>query len=83
MSRKPKFRPKIRWIKLNPEQAVLQCECYTTGFTCESGDDWYPHIWGPVGKGTYCYLPGSPRQMIDRQDQQTSRFFPSTNTAVS
>jgi hypothetical protein len=26
--RKPKFRPEIRRVKLNPEQAVLNCECY-------------------------------------------------------
>lgn len=31
MPRKPKFRPEIRRIKLNPEQAVLQCTCYSTG----------------------------------------------------
>jgi hypothetical protein len=28
MSRKPKFRPEIRRIKLNPEQAVLVCDCW-------------------------------------------------------
>lgn len=28
MSRKPKFRPVITKVKLNPEQAVLQCDCY-------------------------------------------------------
>jgi hypothetical protein len=31
MSRKPKFRPEIRRIKLNPEQAVLTCSCYSSG----------------------------------------------------
>ena len=37
MGRKPKFRPEIRRVKLNPEQAVLMCSCfdykdrYTTG----------------------------------------------------
>jgi hypothetical protein len=30
MSRRPKFKPEIRRIKLNPEQAVLQCSCYNT-----------------------------------------------------
>ena len=29
MPRKPKFRPEIRRIKLNPEQAVLECVCHT------------------------------------------------------
>ena len=28
MPRKPKFRPEITRIRLNPEQAVLTCECY-------------------------------------------------------
>ena len=45
MSRKPKFRPEIRRIKLNPEQAVLLCNCYDSGVTIflsmeHSGYDW-------------------------------------------
>lgn len=28
MPRKPKFRPEVKRIKLNPEQAVLACACY-------------------------------------------------------
>lgn len=28
MSRKPKFKPVITRVKLNPEQAVLACDCY-------------------------------------------------------
>lgn len=28
MSRKPKFRPVITRVRLNPEQAVLACGCY-------------------------------------------------------
>jgi len=31
MSRKPKFKPEITRIKLNPEQAVLSCTCYMSG----------------------------------------------------
>ena len=31
MSRRPKFRPRITRIELNPEQAVLQCDCVNTG----------------------------------------------------
>ena len=34
--RKPKFRPRITRIKLNPEQAVLNCSCYNVGF-CTTG----------------------------------------------
>ena len=28
MSRKPRFNPEITRVKLNPEQAVLQCTCF-------------------------------------------------------
>lgn len=31
MSRKPKFKPEIIRIKLNPEQAVLVCNCFDSG----------------------------------------------------
>ena len=31
MPRKPKFKPEITRIALNPEQAVLTCECYNVG----------------------------------------------------
>jgi hypothetical protein len=31
MGRKPKFKPVITRIRLNPEQAVLLCDCYDTG----------------------------------------------------
>ena len=31
MSKKPKFKPVITRVKLNPEQAVLTCTCSTSG----------------------------------------------------
>ena len=31
MSKKPKFNPEIRQIKLSPEQAVLACDCFSIG----------------------------------------------------
>ncbi len=31
-SDKPKFKPVITRVKLNPEQAVLQCNCFQSGF---------------------------------------------------
>lgn len=37
MSTKPKFRPEIRRIKLNPEQAVLTCTCYAHGHFAGAG----------------------------------------------
>ncbi len=31
MREKPKFRPVITRVKLNPEQAVLTCNCFDAG----------------------------------------------------
>ena len=31
MSRKPRFNPEITRVKLNPEQAVLLCDCFDLG----------------------------------------------------
>jgi len=54
MSRKPKFRPEIRRIKLNSEQAVLSCACYNWGYsaggsvmkhTGHSGYTWHEAGW--------------------------------------
>ncbi len=36
MPRKPKFKPVITRVKLNPEQAVLSCNCYFQGFGLHS-----------------------------------------------
>ncbi len=59
MPRKPKFRPKITWVKLNPEQAVLSCNCYNTGTHVTGNTKWSstwipePACSGPPGsKGT-------------------------------
>ena len=32
MPKKPKFKPEITRVKLNPEQAVLACSCPSTGY---------------------------------------------------
>lgn len=44
MPRKPKFKPVITRIKLNPEQAVLQCQCWQDGMY--TGYDWRFRSWG-------------------------------------
>lgn len=31
MHKKPRFKPEITRVKLNPEQAVLACACYAQG----------------------------------------------------
>jgi len=41
MSRKPKFKPEITRVKLNPEQAVLSCMCYNTGYFVFSNPHFY------------------------------------------
>jgi len=48
--KKPKFKPEITRVKLNPEQAVLSCACYTgdrrgTG-TWTSGVQWCAPLFG-------------------------------------
>jgi len=43
MSKKPKFKPTITRVKLNPEQAVLTCGCYSTGQHAWGGDKYWGH----------------------------------------
>ncbi len=31
MEKKPEFNPEVTRVKLNPEQAVLACDCFDTG----------------------------------------------------
>ncbi len=62
MKRKPKFKPVITRVKLNPEQAVLTCSCYNTGQQSVSQAD---NDFGPVG-----FLP--PWCMIFLGQKQTS-----------
>ncbi|MFH1191654.1 MAG: hypothetical protein V1670_05615 [Candidatus Omnitrophota bacterium] len=40
MGRKPKFKPVITRVKLNPEQAVLSCNCYSSGARLVGGGMW-------------------------------------------
>jgi hypothetical protein len=43
MSNKPKFKPAVTRVKLNPEQAVLSCDCYDGSYTGPGnvGGGWY------------------------------------------
>ena len=43
MTKKPKFKPKICRLMLNPEQAVLACSCYSAGY-CSSRNSY----WGAI-----------------------------------
>lgn len=54
--RKPKFDPVITRVKLNPEQAVLSCDCWGVGFRAqghvrEAGSTYYALSTG--GSCTY------------------------------
>ncbi len=40
MPRKPKFKPVITRIRLNPEQSVLLCSCYDGGIEIAAGTQW-------------------------------------------
>ncbi|MBU1366214.1 MAG: hypothetical protein KJ711_00165 [Candidatus Omnitrophica bacterium] len=49
--RRLKFSPEITRVKLNPEQAVLTCDCYNYSLRRYSGS-----IWGDkIGFNFYCY----------------------------
>ena len=48
MSRKPKFKPQLIRIRLNPEQAVLQCDCFSTGEVLVPGQG-YDETFDPKG----------------------------------
>ena len=53
MSKKPKFRPVLTRIKLNPEQAVLACGCYSTGLIAQYTGAITEASWTPTSS-TVC-----------------------------
>jgi len=61
MGRKPKFKPMITRIKLNPEQAVLSCNCYSNGNLVKIYS--LPSHWSHLidGGGFACTSGGVPR----------------------
>ena len=69
MPRKPKFKPEITRVKLNPEQAVLSCGCYShghrvtgavhgTGGFIPMGPVYLCHVSGGKSDnyGNYCHI---------------------------
>lgn len=56
MSKKKKFKPVITRVKLNPEQAVLQCSCYN--------QQNYAPVNNASGNWT-CIAPGTRGSTID------------------
>lgn len=64
MPKKPRFRPEITRVKLNPEQAVLACSCY---------QGWYDT--GRGGRSTMrsvCVYGYGPRTRLDSQQYSDS-----------
>jgi len=58
--RKPKFRPRITRIKLNPEQVVLWCDCYYTNKKYVSGSGGnYIRVYFPPLPGTVRVCEGT------------------------
>ncbi len=57
MSRKPKFKPVITRVKLNPEQAVLTCNCFSGGW--QFAFDGYNRPGGNWFQATYCTGKGA------------------------
>lgn len=59
MPKKPKFKPQITRVKLNPEQAVLACECWDVGKITKNP-------WQPAqGWATICNFPKPNPTHID------------------
>jgi len=59
MSKKPKFKPEITRVKLNPEQAVLTCDCHTWDLQ----STYYPPGHTLTARTT-CSGPGYPRGQV-------------------
>ena len=62
MAKKPKFKPEITRVKLNPEQAVLSCTCMSIGMqwthTSHIAHRTYiPRDMCTWGRGTTSHVP--------------------------
>jgi hypothetical protein len=83
MSRKPKFKPVITRIKLNPEQAVLICSCYDGGVQMSAPTLTRPSFGGTRG----CVKSGKSyswvRACLGSTNQYYSSITQSANAAVS
>ena len=80
MPRKPKFRPEIRRIILNPEQAVLSCSCYSTSRIFNNNA--YHQTEPAVGDHNVCHSSGA-RVTGWSSDCQASGPFVASYSIVS
>ncbi|MFH1902398.1 MAG: hypothetical protein ABIK26_09125 [Candidatus Omnitrophota bacterium] len=62
--RKMKFRPEITRVKLNPEQAVLTCNCFERGWTTNFVMSRAFNMTGTHPHTTYCNWEGDPRAQL-------------------
>lgn len=60
MGRKLKFKPVITRVKLNPEQAVLSCNCFTTGASITGSA-----LWNTTPLANHCYGAGKLFQPLN------------------
>lgn len=63
MTKKARFKPVITRVKLNPEQAVLVCDCFNAGLKYTRGvstafgfTDYYGACFTPGGRVAYFTL---------------------------
>lgn len=62
MHKKPKFKPVITRVKLNPEQAVLSCTCISTGVRSRAIPD---HSSNPDGNWLWmCWQSARSEQSV-------------------
>jgi len=82
MPRKLKFRPRITRIKLNPEQAVLACNCYDGYLQAV----WHPTRWPDlINRQTVCNAGSKGYQVagIAWTHGGPGGFFPEGHNASS
>jgi hypothetical protein len=87
-----KFNPRIKRIRLNPEQAVLQCDCWSTGWghygTVEGdiGPQWY-YVYDPSLPIIYACAKGvwdpKPAGQAGFNSQGVPTPVPHTNVVTS
>jgi len=76
---KPKFKPSISRVKLNPEQAVLQCNCYSEGRKLKSVGPYGPYAYVfNVNPPPLDYFAGCNYQSITKNYYDTCRVDPPT-----
>jgi hypothetical protein len=59
MRLKPKFKPSVTRVKLNPEQAVLSCNCYNTGLGSYDYAGTSKTGYYQTDGSTYCLFKGN------------------------